>query len=296
MPDLTANPCTLLPPSGHCEVIERLELTANIVIELREHTVDEAGWATLTSDHSFFDLALSARPSGTHGYFVDYPGEKSIALGPLVFIPPSRPLAIEWHPGTHRSLYCGFEINRSFQDDYIAAELEAGLDIQNAFVREAMQRLAHEMVSPGHRSSELLMALWTISCIELGRYVRDLASANRQHSGINGDQIAQIDQQLQAPGKPLTLTEAAAICGLSNRHFSRQFQATTGKKYSAYLLDIRIERARKLLTSSAKPIKQIAWLCGFETQAAFTACFRQQVGTPPKEYRNAFTSLVNMKR
>jgi len=38
------------------------------------------------------------------------------------------------------------------------------------------------------------------------------------------------------------------------------------------------------------PIKQVAWECGFETPAAFSAAFRRVTGYRPRDYRQLLTS------
>jgi AraC family transcriptional regulator len=48
-------------------------------------------------------------------------------------------------------------------------------------------------------------------------------------------------------------------------------------------------RARARLADARAPIKQIAWECGFETPAAFSAAFRRATGYRPREYRQLLT-------
>ena len=55
-----------------------------------------------------------------------------------------------------------------------------------------------------------------------------------------------------------------------------------------YLLSRRIERARRLLAETNMSIAQIAYLCGFSSQAHLTIAFRKLSGHTPGGYRQLF--------
>ena len=83
----------------------------------------------------------------------------------------------------------------------------------------------------------------------------------------------------------LTLQELAVAVGYSRSHFLRAFRATTGVTPHRYLLNRRIERARRLLGEPDMRIAQVAYCCGFSSQAHFTLAFRKVCGLTPGEYR-----------
>ena len=64
--------------------------------------------------------------------------------------------------------------------------------------------------------------------------------------------------------------------------------AATGMTPHRYLLSRRIERARRLLAETNMSIAQIAYLCGFSSQAHLTIAFRRLVGHTPGGYRQLF--------
>ena len=94
-----------------------------------------------------------------------------------------------------------------------------------------------------------------------------------------------IDSQLDTP---LSLGQLAGLCALSEYHFARRFRASFGLPPHQYVLARRLERARLLLRSSARPLGDIALACGFASASHFTNRFRQAVGGTPGEYRQAF--------
>jgi AraC family transcriptional regulator len=91
-----------------------------------------------------------------------------------------------------------------------------------------------------------------------------------------------IESRLEAD---LTLQELAAEIGYSRSHFLRMFRATTGTTPHRYVLKRRVERARQLLEQAEPSIAEIAFSCGFSSQAHLTLAFRKQFGITPAEYR-----------
>ena len=81
------------------------------------------------------------------------------------------------------------------------------------------------------------------------------------------------------------LPEVAAVVGLSPVYFARQFRITTGLAPHQYLLRVRIERAKRLLSNGELPIAAVALECGFCHQEHLTRVFRRQCGTTPAAYR-----------
>ena len=87
-----------------------------------------------------------------------------------------------------------------------------------------------------------------------------------------------------------TLSELAAVAGLSPVYFARAFRATTGLAPHQYLLRARVERAKRLLMTSDLRIAAIALECGFCHQEHLTRVFRKHCGMTPGVYRAAVRS------
>jgi AraC family transcriptional regulator len=79
----------------------------------------------------------------------------------------------------------------------------------------------------------------------------------------------------------IRLRELATITGLSPSHFARAFKASMGLTPHRWLVEQRIQRAKRLMTKSEKPISVAAHLAGFATQSHFTKAFRRVTGTTP---------------
>jgi len=81
-----------------------------------------------------------------------------------------------------------------------------------------------------------------------------------------------------------SLSGVAHVCGMSPRHFSRAFKATTGLPPHQWVVIQRVERAKALLQKEVN-LSEIAQLCGFSDQSHFTRIFRAVVGTSPGAWR-----------
>ena len=78
---------------------------------------------------------------------------------------------------------------------------------------------------------------------------------------------------------------------MSYFHFTRAFKQSTGLTPNNYMIQQRIERAKKLLSETDLPIAHIALRTGFASQSHFTTTFRKVVWTTPKAFRgNAVAS------
>lgn len=84
-------------------------------------------------------------------------------------------------------------------------------------------------------------------------------------------------------------TVASKMC-MTRTQLNRKLQAVTGETSSAYLLRIRLSRAKRLLDDPKNfKIGDIAFKCGFEDFAYFSRVFKQKYGVTPSQYRKRVT-------
>ena len=82
----------------------------------------------------------------------------------------------------------------------------------------------------------------------------------------------------------LSLTELATQLNLSTFHFARLFKKSLGLSPHKYILQTRIERAKKLIVSQPIPLSNIALQAGFYDQTHFSKAFKKYVGVSPKAF------------
>jgi AraC-like DNA-binding protein len=54
---------------------------------------------------------------------------------------------------------------------------------------------------------------------------------------------------------------------------------------SEYLLNVKIEKAKKLLKYTDHAITEICYLCGFSSASYFTQAFKRKTGVSPSYYK-----------
>ncbi|HET9123011.1 MAG TPA: AraC family transcriptional regulator [Acidiferrobacteraceae bacterium] len=82
---------------------------------------------------------------------------------------------------------------------------------------------------------------------------------------------------------PVTLTELAAVGGLSRFHLVRAFHRQVGMPPHRYQICVRVERARGLLEQGV-PVVEAALVTGFADQSHLTRHFRATFGTTPARF------------
>lgn len=88
----------------------------------------------------------------------------------------------------------------------------------------------------------------------------------------------------------IDLSELADRLGTSRRHIERMFMRYVGTSPKRYLRQLRLERARALLTETDLPVDEVAYACGFGNTNSFAKSFRQQYGVAPRHLTNIATA------
>lgn len=84
----------------------------------------------------------------------------------------------------------------------------------------------------------------------------------------------------------ISLNELADHVHLSKEYLCSLFKEAMGQTIMTFLLYIRIARSRIfLLQYPEKKVKEIAFMCGFESPSYFCMVFKKIVGTSPDNYR-----------
>lgn len=86
-------------------------------------------------------------------------------------------------------------------------------------------------------------------------------------------------------GDDITVEKAAEFCSYSPSHFMKIFKELTGKSFTRYLIDYRLEIAAKQLKETDDKITDIASGAGFNSMSYFSRAFGAAFGCSPSEYR-----------
>ncbi len=95
-----------------------------------------------------------------------------------------------------------------------------------------------------------------------------------------------VESHQKTAGKPPLLS--GYLTGKLHRSYptlSRAFTASEGMTIEKYLIRLRIERVKELLSYDEFTLSQIAWRLGYSSLQHLSGQFRQVVGMPVSEYR-----------
>ena len=86
----------------------------------------------------------------------------------------------------------------------------------------------------------------------------------------------------------LTVAVLADEVGVSPRTLTRRFRAALGLTPQAYLEEVRIDAARRLLEETALAIDDLRTRVGFADPSSFRRAFKRQTGLTPGQYRQRY--------
>lgn len=86
----------------------------------------------------------------------------------------------------------------------------------------------------------------------------------------------------------ISMSDMAAMAGLSSTHFNRRFRQLLRMSPTEYLRSVRIQAAQSRLTNTSQTLAQIATAVGFTDQSHFTRRFREVTGMTPAQWRKRF--------
>ena len=88
----------------------------------------------------------------------------------------------------------------------------------------------------------------------------------------------------------LSLEEIAAKLNVGYSWFRKVFSKYTGMSPGGYMIQLKIDKARQLLSQTEKPIKEISFELNFSSVYYFSTLFKKKTGMSPESYRKGVFS------
>ena len=118
-----------------------------------------------------------------------------------------------------------------------------------------------------------------------------ICSINKNLQVENDDFSSKIDYACvlmkELIDQPVTMEEIARKAGMGYSLFRKLFKEQMYCAPIQYFQNLKIQKAIELLTTTAIPVKEIAYRLDFESPAYFTARFKKWTGKSPLAYREA---------
>lgn len=139
-------------------------------------------------------------------------------------------------------------------------------------------------------------ALWhsyTLSSLKgllKDNFCKHLENCMKRIETENAKPIRQAKQYIEEHyGEKIVLEDIAGIVNLNPVYFSVLFKKETGLNFSAYLVNVRMERAKDLIRNSNETIAAIADEVGYKDARHFSQIFTKTVGIKPALYRKIYS-------
>ena len=163
-------------------------------------------------------------------------------------------------------------------------------EAQRETLRWAVERLLREMRDPQPGSTLIAQQ---IACTMLVEALR-LHVAKYVENG-SGWPAALADPRLGAalsaihrePARAWTLADLAHASGMSRTAFAQLFKQRVGRSPMEYLTHWRMTIAAKRLKNQKESISSIAPAVGYKSESAFSAAFKREWGSSPREHSRA---------
>lgn len=149
-------------------------------------------------------------------------------------------------------------------------------------VPAALRGVFAALQDPGRADGEHLPHLLRAAILIAARECRETAPLRTKRTATF-DQVANYLEQHFS--EPVNRENTARKFGLTPPYLSQLFRKVSGKGFSQYLLECRLDMAKHLLRNTTLPIKEIASRSGFDNEVYFTRRFRESTGRPPGQFR-----------
>lgn len=232
---------------------------------------------------------ISAHSHDFYHYFYTKNGDGKIRIGAnwydlkrgrIHLMPPS--VIHEIHAG--ESGLCAYEIKFRINNDSPGlASLPSELCSDSDAVERAFEFIFNEIRGERAYKEEMLD-------LKLSELLLLILRSAESPKGIRGPHFSEkfgkvlfyIDQHIS---EDISLQLLADVAHLEKIYFLKQFKAEMNITPMAYLRNLRISEAKKLLLLSDMNVTQISSAVGFPDVHHFSSCFKKCVGVSPKEYK-----------
>ena len=196
----------------------------------------------------------SYHPSSTKGwksYWIGFKGKNINDRVKAGFLSPEKPI---YHVGYSN------EIIALYEEAYKTAQEEA------AYVQQTLAGIVNHLIGKMY---------------SLERNI--ILSKDSKHVDIINRARLRIRESLE---DTLSIQEIAQELGISYSSFRKLFKEHTGFAPALYQQNLKLQRAKELLSTTDDSIKEIAYRLNFESPDYFSAKFKNQTGMKPSDFRN----------
>uniref|UniRef100_UPI0032170E26 AraC family transcriptional regulator n=1 Tax=uncultured Draconibacterium sp. TaxID=1573823 RepID=UPI0032170E26 len=150
------------------------------------------------------------------------------------------------------------------------------------FLKSFFVELKNELEQQGFGYRQRVSNLTEDFLIAVVRHIQNRENRNLK----NQNWFSEFDLMLKADlSRKWTLDEMAQLENIGITTLTRLVKESTGYTPANYLIFLRLEKAKELLSTSSLKLTDIAYDCGFYSSQHFSSTFSKWIGRSPLNYR-----------
>lgn len=221
--------------------------------------------------------------------------DERVRPGEVMIVPAGDEVRWRWDPNRsvhalhlylHPSFLRSAAVACGLAPNLIAVEPRTG--IRDAQIRHLALSLLHELNEANVVGNLYAESLATVLAMRIVRHYSCVRDVRVRKGGMAPGKLRRaiefINEKLDWEDE-FSLADVAETAGVSYYQFFRAFKQSMGLSPNQYLLERRVERAKRMLAETRCPIADISLRVGFASQSHFTSTFRRLTGATPRVYR-----------
>jgi len=160
--------------------------------------------------------------------------------------------------------------------------------VKDPFVRNYIQSLALLFEAKEDFTAEMRRVKFEELMLYLFRKYPEQMASFRGKTDLNFNDV-QIREAVETNlYRNITLEELAFLCNLSLSTFKRRFQKIYGAAPNKWIMDRRMEQAKKLLIHHREKPGEIYPKIGYDNHSSFSKAFKKACGLTPSEFAGQY--------